>query len=413
MRLRCQRACARPLAASSRCQPGAAAMTVATRRRVTARKAAIACSARARSAVARALLCGLVMQQRLSLTVAALAAAVPLSTASAQPSAESPPAESPPGATATATERTGDDEPWLGVGVARTLDGTWGPSLRLGRDLQLELVVGGNLFRYSGGGYHQSRQQVAARVLVPLLRRDRGWLGLVAGLAGGRMHVGDDYLTRTSWTGSAEAGIHAELFVTPALSLGLEVGASGSVGGDVVDVPGAEHYTENGWYSSEVGRAAGAASLTYWLGVADEAPASPSALRVGVGALAGFAGHGLAVALDLGRLRVDVAGFREGSRSDLWSWQHTRLSLGALHEVSRSGPVSVSTGLRVSRAAAGDDIAVNTSFGVAAPLRIEVDVAPWLSLHTEGGVEATVVPEHDGLGAALGAMGTIGFTAWL
>jgi hypothetical protein len=336
------------------------------------------------------------------LAAIALVAIAPHATASAQPSADPAPAAPEPD----------EPEPWLGIGLTRTLDGTAGPSLRLGRDVQLELVVGGGGLRVDD--YRESRLDVAARVLVPLLHLDDGWIGVVGGLAGHRYRVGDDVGTRTRWTGSAEAGLHAEWFVTRALSLGFEVGATASIGGDVVDVAG-DRYTENGWHSSALGRTglSGAASLTYWFGAGGEPVRRPPGLRLGIGALAGVDGRGLALALDAGRLRLELAGSREAGSSDWGSWEYGRASVGALYEVARTGPVALSTGLRATVARSSDGAGEHTYVGGAVPLRLELDATSWLSVYAEGGLAASVdLEDASGSAGVVGPTGAIGFTVW-
>jgi hypothetical protein len=337
------------------------------------------------------------------LAAIALVAIAPLSTAAAQPSTDSAPTAAEPA----------EPGPWLGIGLSRTLDGTGGPSLRIGRDVQLALVLGGGGLHFDD--YRESRLDVAARVLVPLLHFDDGWVGVVGGVAGHRYRFAwDDLGSRTMWSGSAEAGLHAEWFVAPALSLGFEVGATAAVGGDVVDAPGEDSYTENGWHGSSLGRSgvAGAASITYWFGVDDE-PRQRPAVRLGLGALAGVGGNGLTLALDAGRLRLELSGYRDAGDSDAGSWSYGSASVGALYEVARTGPVALSTGLRATLTRTADGNGEHTYGGGAVPLRLELDATSWLSVYAEGGLVASMNLDDSGLsGGSVGPTGAIGFTVW-
>jgi hypothetical protein len=364
---------------------------------------AIACSPSQRDGVARPLLYGLAMQQRLSVTVAALAAAAPLSIVHADPSAPAPPA------------------PSVGVGLAQTLDGTSGLSLRYGRDLQLQLVLGGVFqrfqFRPEDPPLDSSRLDASARLLLPLIEHERGWVGAVVGVNGHRYRGERD----TLFTGSAEVGLHAEWFVVPALSLGFEVGTA------VIYVPdtGGVMLPDGAWTDGGVSTStggndvSGAASVTYWLDAADARPGDQRPLRFGVGATRGVEATGVALAADLGRLRLELTGHRRDFDAFDASYAATTGSLGALYEVARRGPASLSAGLRLGASWSSSNVEDDAWTVVGeVPLRLELDATSWLTLHGEGGLVATVpVEDLDEVGRASvdgrGVTGRVGFTVWL
>jgi hypothetical protein len=378
----------------------------APRRRAPARNTAIACSSTARIAVACALLYGLAMQQRLTLSIVALAAAAPLTIAHADSSTTT--AAPPP--------------PSIGVGLARALDGTSGLSLRYGRGVQLELVLGGQLQRLQWGpdvsDDTQSRIDVGARVLLPLVRRERGWVGAVLGVTGHRYRSARG----STFTGAAEAGIHAEWFVAPALSLGFEVGTSVAYvpDGDGLILP-------NGWWtdggvSSNTGtdRLAGAASVTYWLDAEDSsADPRPAGVRFGVGATRSVGTSGLAVAADVGRLRLELTGSRWSIEHFDTSYTATAGAVGALYELARRGPVALATGLRLGGARSTSNLGDSSwTLTGEVPVRLELDATSWLSLHGEGGVSVTTLgddPASPHVAQLTGPdiAGRVGFTVWL
>ena len=121
----------------------------------------------------------------------------------------------------------------LGVGVESTLGGVAGLSFRhgLGPIAGVELVVaaGRGPGEYiPGGSFGPATTYAAAvRLLAPLRRHDRGWVGVVGGVDLG---VRTQDMTDALIHPALEAGLRAELFLTPALSASLEVGA-------VLDLP--------------------------------------------------------------------------------------------------------------------------------------------------------------------------------
>ena len=138
-------------------------------------------------------------------------------------------------ATATARAAPDDDQPpiarqeglHLGVGVAGTLGGVVGLSLRhgLGPIAGLELVIAASNSpgEYVPGGSVATATTYAAalRARVPLRRADRGVIGVVGGLdLGVRTQDQLDAVIHPA----VEAGLYGELFLVPNLSIGLEVG---------------------------------------------------------------------------------------------------------------------------------------------------------------------------------------------
>jgi hypothetical protein len=108
--------------------------------------------------------------------------------------------------------------PRVGLEMGQTLAGYRGAGARVDLGaIQLEGLVGGNL---GSSTSDVAPLEAAARVFLPVVHRDDGWLGAMAGLEGARLP--DQEGGGSTW--SAEAGAHAEWFALPALSVGLDLG---------------------------------------------------------------------------------------------------------------------------------------------------------------------------------------------
>jgi hypothetical protein len=291
----------------------------------------------------------------------------------------------------------------VGLELGRTLAGVDGPGVRVSfGGVELEAVVAG----YAADTTPEVHGITGElRALVPLRRFDDGWIGVEGGVA-----IAHDVETLpddrvSGWRTELEAGLHAEWFPVENLSLGFDVGVTHTRPRGPEQVP-----------RDELGRAAGGATLTYWLG-GNDAPATDRPARFGLGAIAGTEAPGLTADLDLGRFLVEgtVYGTRETIGGTRYGW--TLASIAGYAELARRGPVALLGGLRVSamRPVPSDTVVGGITPIVAAPLRIRYDVTRWLTLHAETAIELIrITPGIAPIGAQTIPPASLdaGFTVW-
>ena len=301
-----------------------------------------------------------------------------------------------------------EPSPSLGIGLTQTLGGTHGLAVRYGRSVQLELVAGGShVGDWDREG--QGRLSAAARVHVPLLRFDDGWIGAVAGLDVHQSRYGAD-ASDTEYWGVVEGGLHAEYFLVPALSIGLEVGAAwGRALGDYEVLYGSSGAIGIGPWS-------GAASLTYWVDAPPAAERRDDGTHLGVGMSQTIGGPRLTLSADLGRPRIELYGGVGRNHADGSTSMRTTVGAGLLYEVARRGPAALLVGARVAGVRVADENRTDWSFEGELPVRLELDAASWLTLHVEGGPS---IDTQLGGGTELGRSeirsgvgGALGFTVW-
>jgi hypothetical protein len=303
------------------------------------------------------------------------------------------------------------EPPSTGIGLTHTLGGTRGLAVRYGRDVQLELVAGGihlgDWRSIARDGLQ--RLSAAARVHVPLLRFDDGWIGAVAGVNLHRdIHGLDDGFDTDTW-GVLEAGLHAEYFLVPSLSIGVDLGATRAVrldrSGEGDDPTGADGIAP--W--------SGAASLTYWLDASSSEPDRHDRRHVGIGLAQTLGGPRLTLSADLGRPRLEIYGGIGRHRLDGDTTTRATVGAGVLYEVTRRGRAALLLGARVAAVRVAGGGRADWSVEAELPVRLELDVASWLTLHAEGGLSvqtrsddrtALARAELDGTGLT----GALGFT---
>jgi hypothetical protein len=148
----------------------------------------------------------------------------------------------------------------LGVEIGRTVVGIAGPGVRASfGSFELDALADGYYFDQSLPN-HAVRAEL--RALVPARRWPDGWIGVAVGGAFARATEATPDAVEIEVDGWAvEAGLHAEWFALPSVSLGFDVGVAHEVGHDghapFADAGGATALTS-------IGRPTGGATFTFW-----------------------------------------------------------------------------------------------------------------------------------------------------
>jgi hypothetical protein len=135
-------------------------------------------------------------------------------------------------------------------------------------------------------------------------------------------------------------------------------------------------------------------------------------VRVGLGAAASTDAQGLSADLDLGPAIIEATAFTMSTKEELGGYSQTVGSIGALARLAHDGKVSLYGGVRVDHLWMSQPFPFNGQYigpEMGVPVRIQIDVTPWLSIDAEDALELFSVGSTHGV-ELLGP--SLGFTVW-